>query len=332
MSAPTRIVLAPMEGLVDAVMRRVLTGIGGYDWCVTEFVRVASTPLSPRRLLSLCPELSDGARTAAGTPVRVQLLGADPALLADSAALAAALGPPFGIDLNFGCPAPTVNRRRGGAALLNEPELLHAIAVAVRAALPEGLVLSAKMRLGIDDPGRAVECAQALAAGGVGELVVHARTRTDGYHRPARWEWIARIRERLAVPVIANGDVWTVADWAACRAVTGCDAVMLGRGVIGDPFLARRLRGEYCGDAWADLLPAVIDFWLGIQAALEPRQCPGRLKQWLGQLGRKHPPAVSLFAALRQFRQAPPITMALRRHAAEYGLGAHLDALLPAAA
>jgi hypothetical protein len=88
---------------------------------------------------------------------------------------------PFGIDLNFGCPTPLVNRNRGGAALLDEPELLQRIAGAVRAAVPPAIPVTAKMRLGIEDTGRALDCALALEAGGVQELVVHARTKADGY-------------------------------------------------------------------------------------------------------------------------------------------------------
>src|ERR1035437_9062494 len=118
-----------MEGLADDVLREVLTSAGGYDWCVTEFVRVTTTLLPHSCFTRLCPELLNASRTRAGTPVRVQLLGSDPVLLAENAASLALLQP-AGIDLNFGCPAPLVNRNRGGAALLDEPELLQRIAVA----------------------------------------------------------------------------------------------------------------------------------------------------------------------------------------------------------
>jgi tRNA-dihydrouridine synthase C len=241
----SRLILAPMEGLADDILRGVLTRAGRYDWCVTEFVRVTGTLLPRKRFTRVSPELLNGARTAAGTPVRVQLMGSDPACLAENAARLAELAP-AGIDLNFGCPAPLVNRHRGGAALLDEPELLHDIAAAVRAAVPPGLTFSAKMRLGIDDTARALDCARALVAGGAQELVVHARTKSDGYRPQVRWEWVARIREAVAVPVIANGEVWNVAGWRAIRAATGCSDVMLGRGAVADPFLVERVanRGE----------------------------------------------------------------------------------------
>ena len=121
-----QIALAPMEGLVDNILRDVLTRVGGIDWCVTEFIRVNDRLLTPAYFHKLAPELLHGAHTAAGVPLRVQLLGSDPVCLAENAALACELGSEV-IDLNFGCPAKTVNKSRGGAVLLKEPELLNRI-------------------------------------------------------------------------------------------------------------------------------------------------------------------------------------------------------------
>ena len=126
-----QIALAPMEGLVDNILRDVLTRVGGIDWCVTEFIRVNDRLLTPAYFHKLAPELLHGAHTAAGVPLRVQLLGSDPVCLAENAALACELGSQV-IDLNFGCPAKTVNKSRGGAVLLKEPELLNQIVEHVR--------------------------------------------------------------------------------------------------------------------------------------------------------------------------------------------------------
>ena len=161
-----QLVLAPMEGLADHEMREVLTAVGGYDWGICQFVRVSGSVLPRRTFQRICPELLQGGRTRAGTPIRVQLMGSDPGFLADNASTLVELAP-AGIDLNFGCPAPTVNRHRGGAALLEEPELLHEIASAVRARVPAHIPFTAKMRLGLKDTSRALECARALEAGGV---------------------------------------------------------------------------------------------------------------------------------------------------------------------
>lgn len=309
-----RLVLAPMEGLADDILRDVLTRAGGYDWCVTEFIRVSSTVLPHSAFTRVSPELRNGSRTRAGTPVRIQFLGSDPGLLAANAAHAALLKP-AGIDLNFGCPTPLINRNRGGAALLNDPELLHRIAAAVRAAVPAEIPVTAKMRLGIADTSRALDCARALAAGGIQELVVHARTKNDGYRPPARWHAVATIRESLRIPVIANGEVWTVADYHASRAATGCDDIMLGRGAVANPLLAQRIREGAEADPaehWQAVLTMVLDFWSQIQRKVLPTQSPGRLKQWLGYLRRSYPQADQLFTAVRTLRTAQDVSLALR--------------------
>lgn len=304
-----------MEGLADSVLRDVLTRVGGYDWCVTEFVRVTGTVLPDKSFHRLCPELANDSRTEAGTPVRVQLLGSDPGMLALNASKLTALGP-AGIDLNFGCPAPTVNRHRGGAALLGEPELLRDIVRAVRDAVPAHLPVTAKMRLGLTDTALAVDCAVALEAGGADELVVHGRTKADGYRPPARWEWIARIREAVrSIPVIANGEVWTVADYHALREASGCEDVMLGRGAVADPFLARRIRDEWPATPspsdWTALQPLVSIFWEGVLATVDKPHAAGRLKNWLRPLKRTWPEAERLFEAVRRVTDADEVTRVL---------------------
>ena len=136
--------LAPMEGLLDHGLRDTLTRVGGIDLCVSEFIRVTDTVLPHRAFKRVVPELNNGSRTPAGVPVRVQLLGSDPSCLAENAQSLAELAP-AGIDLNFGCPAKTVNRHRGGAVLLQEPELVGRIVAAVRRAVPAHIPVSAKI-------------------------------------------------------------------------------------------------------------------------------------------------------------------------------------------
>ncbi|ACO79581.1 tRNA-dihydrouridine synthase C [Azotobacter vinelandii CA] len=299
-----RIALAPMEGLVDELLRDLLTRVGGIDWCVTEFVRVCDRLLPVAQFEKLAPELRHGWRTRAGTPMHLQLLGSDPACLAENAALAAELGAPA-IDLNFGCPAKTVNRSRGGAVLLDEPELLHAIVREVRRAVPAHVPVTAKMRLGYARPEGALECARALVEGGVAHLVVHARTKVEGYRPPAHWEWLARVREAVAVPVYANGEIWTPADWLRCREISGVEDVMLGRGLVSRPDLARQIAMACAGrtlepQGWGEVQPLVREFWRRARQRIAPRYAPGRLKQWLGMLARSYPEAAALFAELRR--------------------------------
>ncbi len=293
-----------MEGLVDEILRDVLTGIGGIDWCVTEFIRVSDRLLPPSSFRKLAPELDSGAATRAGTPLRVQLLGSDPLCLADNAAFACTLGAPA-IDLNFGCPAKTVNKSRGGAVLLKEPELLHSILREVRKAVPAHIPVTAKMRLGFDSPDGALDCARALVDGGAEQLVVHARTKLDGYKPPAHWEWVAKVQDVVAVPVFANGDIWSLDDWRRCREISGVEDIMLGRGLVCRPDLARQINAAKDGAAvepmsWDDLQPLLADFWMQARRKISPRYAPGRLKQWLSMLTRSYPQAVSLFAQLRR--------------------------------
>jgi tRNA-dihydrouridine synthase C len=294
-----------MEGLLDFVLRDILTRVGGVDRCVSEFIRVTDTLLPERTFLRIVPELSQGGCTASGVPVRPQLLGSDPHWLAENAARLAAMGAP-GVDLNFGCPAKVVNRHGGGAALLLDPELLTRIVAAVRSAVPAHVPVSAKMRLGFHDDSEAVECAQAIEAGGATELVVHARTRADAYRPPAYWERVNDIRLGVAIPVIANGEVWTVEDAQRCRAASGCTALMLGRGMVVNPGLALAIahaddpQNQSDSDvSWAELLPHIDYFWRLVCARLERRQRAGRLKQWLNFLRRQYPQAQAAYLELR---------------------------------
>ncbi len=299
------ILLAPMEGLLDFVLRDVLTRVGGIDRCVSEFIRITDQLLPERVFTRIVPELLNGGRTFAGVPVRAQLLGSDPVCLAENAARLAALGP-AGIDLNFGCPANVVNRHGGGAALLKEPETIFAIVKAVRAAVPAGMPVSAKMRLGYNDDSNALECAQAIADGGAGELVVHARTKAQAYRPPAYWERIADIRAVVNIPVVANGEIWTVDDARRCREASGCDMLMIGRGAVADPGLGLAIKADMAGLShaasgvtWPLLLPLVADFWHIVCTRLDTRARAGRLKQWLNFLRRRFPEAEVAYQCLK---------------------------------
>jgi tRNA-dihydrouridine synthase C len=307
-----------MEGLLDFVLRDILTRSGGIDRCVSEFIRVTNTVLPARTFERIVPELHNGGRTFAGVPVRPQLLGSDPACLADNAAVLASLGP-FGVDLNFGCPAKVVNRHGGGAALLEDPELLTRIVGAVRRAVPAHMPVSAKMRLGLHDDTRAEECALALQEGGADELVVHARTRADAYRPPAYWARVADIRAVVHIPVIANGEIWNVADAQRCREQSGCHTLMLGRGMVTDPGLALAIAAHRPGslrdpDAlqqpqipWQALLPLMADFWQLVRSRLDRKKQAGRLKQWLNFLRHRYSEADAAYLELRTVNDAQQI-------------------------
>ena len=310
------VLLAPMEGLLDFVLRDILTRIGGVDRCVSEFIRITDQLLPERVFTRIVPELLTGGKTLAGVPVRAQLLGSDPACLADNAALLASLGP-AGIDLNFGCPANVVNRHGGGAALLDDPETIFAIVSSVRRAVPPAMPVSAKMRLGYHDDARALDCARAIAEGGAQEVVVHARTKAQAYRPPAYWERIADIRAVVSIAVVANGEIWTLDDARRCVQASGCDRLMIGRGAVADPGLgwAIKASGLLSGAAtgavsdptggvsgaitWQVLTPHLADFWWLVCSRLDARARAGRLKQWLNFLRRRFSEAEAAYQSLK---------------------------------
>ncbi len=294
-----RIVLAPMEGLADAHLRRLITAQGGYDWVVSEFVRVVDRLYPDRVLYGDCPELAQGGRTDSGTPLRVQLLGSDPAAMAANALRVVELGS-YGVDINFGCPSKTVNRRAGGAVMLKEPESLYRVVSAIRAALPKSVMVSAKMRLGFDDTSLMLDNAAAIESAGAGELTVHARTRMQGYAPPAHWEELGRIRQHINIPLIANGDICSVEDYHRCVAISGTPDVMLGRGAVRLPFLASQIRANQTQTTpWVQLAPLLVHFWQELSTTLSSKDRVGRIKQWVNYLRQAHPEAEVLWHSIR---------------------------------
>ncbi|GHA98841.1 tRNA dihydrouridine synthase [Modicisalibacter luteus] len=306
-----------MEGAIDAITRDLLTMQEGLDWTVTEFVRVVDARLPPRVFYKHCPELRESAvATPSGIPVHLQLLGSDPQALAANAHQAIQLGA-TGLDLNFGCPAKTVNRHDGGASLLRDPERVFRVVAAVADAADGTVPVTAKVRLGFADRRLALACAQAAEAGGARHLVVHARTRNEGYRPPAHWEWIARIRHQLSIPVIANGDIWTLKDYWKARSLSGCEDVMLGRGMLADPDLAQRIRhwqrtGEQLPEtAWIRRAAILEAYANRQQASLPDKVVVSLLKQWLNQMRARDAEAAARFAMLRRETRLAPFLAGL---------------------
>ncbi|MFH7564374.1 tRNA-dihydrouridine synthase [Oceanimonas smirnovii] len=307
-----RLILAPMEGVLDHLMRDLLTRLNPYDLCVTEFVRVVDMRLPARVFHRLCPELHHGCKTPSGTPVRIQLLGQDANWLAENAAQAINLGA-GGIDLNFGCPAKTVNKHRGGAALLADSEQLYRIGRAVRAAVPAHLPVSAKIRLGLEQRDRYLENSQALAEAGITELAVHARSKKDGYRPPAYWPLVAQIKHQLTIPVIVNGEIWNAAHAVQAQAESQCSDIMLGRGALALPNLADTIKTGTAPLPWNEVIDLLLDY-----SALEVEgnkavYYPNRIKQWLNYLKLQYPEAQELFTAIRTLKHTEEIRSLLRK-------------------
>lgn len=284
------LVLAPMEGVTDAAMRALLSELGGFTFCVAEFLRISKAVPGPKVFQRHVPELMQGGATAAGLPVQVQLLGGDADKLAQ-AALACIRAGARAVDLNFGCPARTVNRNDGGATLLQYPDRIHEIVAAVCAAVPADVPVSAKLRLGWDDM-RAIHInAQRAAQGGASWITIHARTKSQGYRPPAYWKPLGEVRARLGIPVVANGEIWTIDDLRRCQDETGCEHFMLGRGALADPTLAysaaRALGIATAGEntvlqAPADWLALILRFVeISTGLGLPAHYIIARIKQWL---------------------------------------------------
>lgn len=289
----TAIVLAPMEGVMDAPMRALIADLGGFDFGVSEFVRVGQGVVYAQDILHDIPDLNGPVFGRATLPIQLQLLGDAPELMAGTA-IEGCIAGARAIDLNFGCPAPTILRRSGGAALLKTPCAITEIVRAVRRALPAVIPVSAKIRLGWEDPNEVDAIARAVEDGGANWITIHARTKQEGYRRGVHWDAVARVKSRLSIPVVANGDLFTAEDVALCAAETGCSHFMIGRGVLNNPFLAHDVRAARSLPALRTDIPSLLPdrIRLGIERyiALTGDQAansgfiPSRVKQWIGMV------------------------------------------------
>ncbi len=310
-----RVLLAPMEGVLDPLVRSLLTEINDYDLCITEFLRVVDRLLPTKSFYRLCPELYRQSVTPSGTPVRIQLLGQDPYWLAANAQRAVQLGS-RGVDLNCGCPSKTVNGHGGGASLLKDPELIFQATRALRAAVPSPLPVSVKVRLGWDSTVRSLEIAQAVAEGGASELVVHGRTREDGYRAEAiNWSQIGQIRACLDIPVIANGEIWDYSSANLCRKTTGCQDLMVGRGALHTPNLSRVIKYNAPPMPWAEVTGLLYRYCLLEKQGSKGQYHVARIKQWLGYLRKNYPQAFDLFQQIRTLSDHRSITDMIERQA-----------------
>jgi len=232
-----------MDGVTDAAMRAFQGKWGAFTYAVTEFLRVSETPIPGKVFRRDVPELLTGSKTESGLPVQVQILGGDPERMAKSAITAVKVGA-TAIDINFGCPAPTVNRNDGGASLLRYPCRIREIVQAVREAVPNDIPVSAKIRLGWDSIEPVFENAAMVQEGGASWITIHARTRVQSYKPPVFWAQVGKVREQLQIPVIANGDIWTIEEFRRCREETGCDKFMIGRSALANPVLSWQIADE----------------------------------------------------------------------------------------
>ncbi|TYG34104.1 tRNA dihydrouridine(16) synthase DusC [Lonepinella koalarum] len=299
-----RVILAPMQGVLDPLVRQLLTEVNDYDLCISEFVRVVDQLLPNKVFYRLAPELHNNGLTPSGTPIRVQLLGQHPQWLAENAYRAIELGS-HGIDLNCGCPSKTVNGSHGGASLLKNPTLIYQATQALRQAVPAHLPVSVKVRLGWDDISQAFDIADAVQQGGATEITIHGRTKADGYRADRiNWQKIGEIRETLNIPVIANGEIWHYQDGQNCLHITGCQGLMLGRGALHIPNLSLVLKQNQAKLAWS-----TVTLILQKYAQMENIHDTGfyhvaRIKQWLQYLKKEYSEATDVFELIKTCQTA----------------------------
>lgn len=273
------LLLAPMEGVGDRCFRKAMASIGGFDEAVADFLRV------PRNahVKSLAREyLSE---ETAPIPLAAQLMGAEPDLMAEMAREIEDRGAPR-IDLNCGCPSNTVTGKGAGSSLLKDPQLLYEIAKALVAAV--SIPVTVKMRSGFEDTSLFKENLLAAQESGISFLALHPRTKVEGYGPPAKWELIAEAKSILKIPVVGNGDILNVDDALKMLKDTRCDALMIGRGSVINPFIFHQIRAHYTGTpyqpAWKDLVRYFEVYLREIPEDMPARVKVNKMKQLLSFL------------------------------------------------
>lgn len=242
MAFPFQICAAPMAGVSNRAFREITRELGA-DLAYGEMISARALGYGNRRTW----ELMDIEGEAA--PRLVQISGSEPHFVANAAAEAAKLGAEW-IDLNMGCPVQKVVKNNEGSMLMQQPELAAALVAAARSA---GLPVSCKFRAGWDEGSRnAVRFAQRMERAGASFVAVHGRTRQQFYSGKADWDIIRDVKQAVAIPVIGNGDIFSAADALAMREHTGCDGVMVGRGMLGNPWLFADIRAAFAGATLPD--------------------------------------------------------------------------------
>ena len=224
----SRVLQSPLSGVTDLVFRRLVRRYAPESMMYTEMVN--ATGLHYVKALPKIMEVDPQER-----PISIQLFDCRPDFLAEAAIKAVEEGADT-VDINMGCPVNKITKNGGGSSLLRQPEVAEAIVREVVKAV--NVPVTVKTRIGWSDKEiNIIEFAQRMENAGAQMITVHGRTRAQGYNGAAKWEWIRRVKEVLSIPVIANGDIFSVEAAVKCLEETGADGVMCSRGTLGYPFL-----------------------------------------------------------------------------------------------
>lgn len=281
--------LAPMEGVGDRCFRKAMASVGGFDEAVTDFIRV---PVNAH-VKSLAKVYE--AQETAPIPLAAQLMGSDPVLMADMAVEIASRGAPR-IDLNCGCPSNTVTGKGAGSSLLKDPSFLYEVARSLVKAV--SIPVSVKMRSGYEDISLFKENLLAAQESGARFITLHPRTKVEGYTPPAKWELIAQAKDLLKIPVVGNGDILNVDHARKMLETTRCDALMVGRGAVTNPFIFHQIRASFSGKkfvpSWTMLERYFAVYLAEIPSATSQKLRINKMKQLLGFLFKGNEALLSL--------------------------------------
>ena len=302
MKKPKKIYLAPMEGTLDSALRHAICPVGGYDMAFTEFIRVTNHLYGDDIFHRYCPELNNGGKTNDATPMAIQLLGSDPIAMAENAHKAVELGIGH-IDVNFGCPAKTVNNSGGGAEMLKNTNAIHDVMCAIKKHLPSGIGFSGKMRLGYNDSCALVDNARAIDDAGVDFITIHARTKSQAYRGYADWNSVGILKSFVSCDIVINGDITSFETMQTALKQSNADSVMVGRGALMRPNLGNMLKGQI-PFTWQQTLKCIFDYTQTqppyLNTTLDDYHS-ARIKQWFSQfLIRTYPQADELFNTLKR--------------------------------
>jgi len=276
--------LAPMEGVGDSCFRKAIASIGGFDEAVRDFLRVpANAHIPSLSKVYFSNELSP-------IPLAAQIMGSDTTLMAAMAQELVLRGAPR-IDVNCGCPSNTVTGKGAGSSLLKDPEILHEVVKSVVSSV--SVPVTVKMRSGYEDISLFKENLLAAQETGVSYITLHPRTKIDGYGPPAKWELIAEAKSLLKIPVVGNGDILTVEDALNMLRITKCDALMIGRGSVINPFIFCQIKAHFAKEIYTpewDKLTKYFDIYLeSIPSETPMKHRINKLKQLLGFLFKGSP-------------------------------------------
>lgn len=252
-----RVVLAPMAGVTDHAFRTTCKK-NGADKTYTEMISAKAVHFEDKKTAQIGEIFNDE------SPIAVQIFGSDPAIMAECAEKIASgrykycknSNRPCAIDINMGCPAPKVANNGDGSALLKSPELAEKIVREVVCAVD--MPVTVKMRIGWDEQSICgVDFAKRMEQAGATLLTVHGRTREGRFSSPINYDEIRRIKEAVHIPVVGNGEIFEVRDAVRMFERTGCDAVMIGRGALGNPWIFNEIK--YALDGREFMLPKSVE-------------------------------------------------------------------------